>query len=185
MTRAVLVPSTLVLLPEYAGLVDPVPELQAACRDAVGALVDGDPPVVGVAAAPARPDNARRGVTGSPGLRVARHLLRGTGWDGEVTDPAPGVPLLVAGNGTACRGEKAPGHLDPRAAEFDTGLGRALVGRDREALAALDEALATELWCHDVAAFHQLAGVLPAGPPAEVRYDADPFGVQYWVLAWS
>jgi hypothetical protein len=183
-TGAVLVPSALVLLPEYAGLVDPVPALRAACSTAVAGLVADDPPVVAVLAAPARADNVARGVDAPPGLRVARHLLAGAGWSGELTEPAPGVPLLVVGNGTACRTDKAPGHLDLRAAGFDTALGAALEARDGGALGALDRRLGEELWCHDVPVFATLAEVLPPGPPAEVHYDDDPFGVQYWVLTW-
>ncbi len=184
MTRGVLIPSALVLLPEYAGLVDPVADLRTACRDAVAALVADSPPTVGVLAAPTRPDNVARGVVTPVGQRVARQLLTEVGWSGELTEPVPGVPLLVVGNGTACRTEKAPGHLDPRSAAFDTALREALVAGDREALRALDPGLARELWCHDVPAFTRLAEVLPPGPPAGVTYDADPFGVQYWVLTW-
>jgi len=173
-----------VLLPEYAGLVDPVPELRSACRAAVAGLVADGPPVVGVLAAPARRDNVARGVASPAGHRIAHHLLEEVGWSGELTEPAAGVPLLVTGNGTACRTEKAPGHLDPRAVGFDAALGAALVTGDVAALRALDARLAEELWCHDVPAFTRLAEVLAPGPPAEVHYDADPFGVQYWVLTW-
>ena len=185
MTRAVLVPSALVLLPEYAGLVDPVPELRSACRDAVGALVAGGPPDVGLVTAAARPDNVARGVGRPAGARIDQHLLAEAGWSGRLADPAPGLPLLVVANGSACRSEKAPGHLDPRAAGFDEALAAALLARDREALSALDPDLAEAVWCHDAAAYHRLAEVLPPGPPADVRHDADPFGVQYWVLRWA
>ena len=181
---AVLVPATLLLLPEYAGAVDPAPELRAACDDAVAALVATDPPEVAVLGAATRPDNVARGVPAA-GPRIARHLLASAGWTGEVTGPGPGVPLLVVGNGSACRSERAPGHLDPRAGAFDTALGAALVARDTAALAGLDARLAEQLWCHDVPAFTGLAAALPPGPPAEVAYDDDPFGVQYWVLRWS
>ena len=184
MTRAVLVPSALVLLPEYAGLVDPVPALRSACTSAVAELVAEHPEVVGLIAAPPRPDNVARGVSSPAGQRVARHLLSEVGWSGKVTGPAPGAPLLVVGNGSACRSDKAPGHLDARAPSFDARLGAALVGRDVDALRALDPRLAEELWCFDVPAFARLAEVLPPGPPAEVLVDDDPFGVQYWVLTW-
>ena len=185
MTRAVLVPSALVLLPEYAGQVDPVPELRAACCAAVAGLVAGDPPVVGVLSASGRPDNVARGIDSPVGQRVARHLLTQVGWAGEVVEPGPGVPLLVVGNGTAARSEKAPGHLDPRAAAFDAALEAALVSRDGPTLRALDVRLGEELWCYDVPAFSRLAEVLPDGPPAEVHVASDPFGVQYWVLSWA
>ena len=38
MTRVVLVPGVLALLPDYAGVEDPVTDLRTACRDAVGWL---------------------------------------------------------------------------------------------------------------------------------------------------
>jgi hypothetical protein len=188
-TRVVLVPSTLLLLPEYAGLVDPVPELRAACRAAVASLVAESPPAVGVVTAPVRPDNLDRGRADAAGPRVARQLLAEAGWSGEVVEvtgtlDSP-LPLLVVGNGSACRTEKAPGHLDPRAEAFDDALRTALVARDTAALASLDAGLAGELWCHDVTAYQRLAAVLPPGPPAEVRHEDDPFGVQYWVLGWA
>ena len=40
-TSAVLVPGVLALLPEYAGLADPVGPLRTACREAVAWLGDG------------------------------------------------------------------------------------------------------------------------------------------------
>ena len=184
MTRAVLVPSTLLLLPDHVGLVDPAPALRAACHEAVARLVRDAHGAVGVVASPVRPDNLARGVLEPAGLRIARHLLTASGWSGEVTGPAADVPLLVVGNGSACRSETAPGHLDPRAARFDAALGDALARSDREALAAVDARLADELWCHDVPAFHRLAELLAPGPPAEVRFAEAPFGVQYWVVRW-
>jgi hypothetical protein len=150
----------------------------------VAALVTDGPAAVGILTAPARPDNVARGVAEPAGERVARRLLAEVGWSGELTDPAPGAPLLVVANGTACRSEKAPGLLDPRATAFDAELGSALVTGDPEALRGLDPGLGAALWCHDVPAFSRLAELLPPGPPARVTYDGDPFGVQYWVLTW-
>ena len=57
--RVVLVPGVLALLPEYAGIEDPVAELRAACLDAVGWL-GADVTVLADA----------------QGARVAEHLLR-------------------------------------------------------------------------------------------------------------
>ena len=90
----------------------------------------------------------------------------------------------MVGNGSACRSEKAPGHLDERAAAFDDALGAALVGCDREALAGLDQDLARELWA-STAVLPQLADVLADGATATVDYDDDPYGVQYWVIRWE
>ena len=109
MSRVVLVPSTLLLLPEYAGQVDPVPELRSAVLEAVATLGDG--PVRVVAAGP-RPDNVARGVIEAAGVRIARRLLGREAVDGAAA-------VLVVANGSACRTEKAPGHLDERAEGFD------------------------------------------------------------------
>ena len=88
---------------------------------------------------------------------------------------------LVVGNGSACRSEKAPGHLDDRAAAYDDQLGAALSSSDanwpsfdlgEDLLASLD-------------GITRLREVLPEGTPAQVDYDDDPFGVQYWVMRWD
>jgi hypothetical protein len=163
--RVVLVPGVLALLPEYAGLTDPVAELRAACREAVAWLGDG--PVTIVA--------------DDQGRRVAEHLLaeRGTTASGDHT------AYLVVGNGSACRSEKAPGHLDERAFGFDESLDKALRTPDREALTALDDALGAELWAGNVPGLCALGDLLEGAGPAVVDYADDPFGVQYWVMRWT
>ena len=180
--RAVVVPSTLALLPEYAGLVDPVADLRAACLDAVRWLVEGHPDGVTVACADQRVDNGARGVAETAGERIARHLLAEVGSGGPV---GSGTGLLVVGNGSARRTEKAPGHLDDRAADFDARLGAALREGDPDALLALAERLAEELWCHDVPALRAL-GRWSTGPvTATIDYEDAEFGVMYWVARWS
>jgi hypothetical protein len=177
----VLVPSTIALLPSYAGVEDPVAALRAACLEAVAPLASA--PSVHVVCAPAREDNVQRGAAQPAGLRIAGHLLESVGFRGTVAEGAD-APLLVVANGSATRSEKAPGHLDARAAAFDESLESALVGGDASALAAVDPALAEELWCHDAPAFHTLASVLPPGATGSVHYADDPYGVQYWVVTW-
>jgi len=154
--KAVLVPGVLALLPEYAGLVDPVAELRAACLGAVGWL-GADVTVLADA----------------QGARVAEHLLASTDRSGDETS------YLVVGNGSARRTEKAPGHLDERSLAFDDALRAALVSRStnwpdldlgKSLLASLDGI--------------QLAGELLSGE-ATIDYDDDPFGVQYWVMRWQ
>ena len=158
----VLVPGVLALLPAYAGRTDPVAELRAACLAAVSWLTG---PVEIVADA--------------PGRRVAEHLLAAAG-----PRPAGDTSYLVVANGSACRGEKAPGHLDERSFGFDAEIDKALRTPDGAALAGLDEALGAELWAGNVAGLRRLGGLLAgAGAPA-VDYADDPFGVQYWVMRW-
>lgn len=195
--RVVVVPSTLALLPEYAGLVDPVPELRAACEQAVAWLVDGGAPRVTLLVSAREPTDERRGVDEPAGTRIARHLLRGRGVaevdelraSGLLHPALPGsVPerLLVVANGSATRSERAPGHLDERSHAFDATLGHALTEGDPAALTRLDAALGEELWCRDVPVLQRL-GELVRGRTvrAEVDYDDDPFGVKYWVARWS
>ena len=171
--RVVLVPGVLALLPEYAGLTDPVAELRSACLEAVGWLT-GPVSVIG---------------TGQ-GRRVAEALLRERGLEAQAPrgpshlDQREAASYLVVGNGSACRTEKAPGHLDERAHPFDQRLERALRSPDPAVLGAVDEALAGELWA-DVAGIRALGGLLAGARPAQVEYADDPFGVQYWVMRWQ
>jgi len=54
------------------------------------------------------------------------------------------VAILMMADGTARRGLKAPGYLDPRSVPFDAEVERALRAGDLAALLALDPALARE-----------------------------------------
>ncbi|MEZ0579700.1 hypothetical protein [Nocardioides sp. MH1] len=160
----VLVPGVPALLPSYASIDNPVADLRAACLDAVGTLG----PRVRVVA----PTDL--------GARVAEHLLATLGAE----PAADATDVLVVGNGSAKRTEKAPGHLDERAVVFDDDLRRALLEPLPTALSGLDPQLADELWA-DVDGIRELGDLLRPGTTAEVRYDGDPFGVQYWVICWA
>jgi hypothetical protein len=176
----VLVPGVLALLPEYAGLEDPVAELRAACLSAVAWLGSGP---VEILADP-------------QGERVARALLEAcggfeTGLRPSLRDGPGGPPqhiasttaasYLVVGNGSACRTEKAPGHLDERAAAYDDALRAGLASSD---VRGLDLDLGRRLLA-SLDGIARLPGVLPPGVPAQIDYDDDPFGVQYWVMRWQ
>ena len=192
--KVALVPGVLALLPAYAGRTDPIAELRAACLAAVEWLgedvtVVADPQGLRVAEA--------LGV--SPGLGVARRQgsslldLRSGGLDGGFETVASATSstnvgassVLVVANGSARRSEKAPGHLDERAAAYDAELEKALRAGDGEALRALDPGLAEELMVGNVAGFARLGELLTPGVAPEVDYADDPFGVQYWVMRWS
>lgn len=159
--RIVVVPSTLALLPEYASTDDPVAELREAVAAATAWLVADAPAAV-------------RGATASA-KRIGAELLGGAQGSG------PG--LLVVANGSAARTEKAPGHLDPRAVDFDAAIGKALAAGDLAALADLDLDLAAELWAPDAAALRGLSGFAPTS--TQVDYDDAPYGVQYWVVRFE
>lgn len=169
----VLVPSTLLLLPEYAGQVDPVPELRQACLEAVATLG----PEVRVVTAGPRADNVARGVTEPAGGRIARHLL-GDRTSHDATD------VLVVANGSARRTEKAPGHLDERAEGFDEVLEKALRGGPTDDALALTDELALDLWCHDLAALQWLVREV-AGAAGGITHSESTYGVAWWVGAWE
>ncbi|MGW7140196.1 class III extradiol dioxygenase subunit B-like domain-containing protein [Streptomyces xanthophaeus] len=96
------------------------------------------------------------------------------------------VALLVMGDGSACRTLKAPGYLDERAAAFDAGAARALGAADTAALGGLDAGLAAELQAAGRAPWQVLAGAAEgAGLDGRLLYEDAPYGVGYFVAAWS
>ena len=172
--KVALVPGVLSLLPGYAGRVDPVAELRAAALAAVEWLG----PKVQVVADP-------------QGMRVAEALGVSPGLDdarrqgSSLLDQRRVGSVLVVGNGSARRSEQAPGHLDERAAAFDSELEKALRSGDVGALRSLDRGLATELMVGNPDGLAGLGDLIVPGVGAEVDYADDPFGVQYWVMRWS
>lgn len=169
--RAVLVPGVLALLPEYASLDDPVADLRAACLGAVRWLVESEGDVALLA--------------DEQGLRVGQHLLALAGGVISTSSISESpAAYLVVGNGSARRGEKAPGHLDERAFAFDNSLRLALTAPDPGVLADLDSQLGAELLA-DVDSISLLGEVLRSECRTSIDYDDDPFGVQYWVMRWT
>lgn len=164
MTRVGLVPGCLALLPHYASLDDPVGPLRAACVDLAGWL--GEDVQV---------------LASAQGRHVAEALIA----DRSSAAGGHEASYLVVANGSACRADHAPGHLDQRSFPFDADLRSALTQPDPVALRRVDAALAAALQA-DVEALPDLADVL-AGHAWQVRldYEADPYGVQYWVARWS
>ncbi|MFE6547586.1 class III extradiol dioxygenase subunit B-like domain-containing protein [Streptomyces sp. NPDC057746] len=141
-------------------------------------------------------------------LAVAAWLLRRTGWadapveGASVAESLPPrrcaevgaelagrdgrVALLVMGNGSACRTLKAPGYLDERAAGFDAQVAHALGDADVAALRALDVEPARELKACGRAPWQILAGAaVGADLSGALLYDDAPYGVGYFVAAWS
>jgi hypothetical protein len=169
--RVVCVPSTPALLPAYASREDPIAALREAVAAAIAWLPAGQVSVLTADASPAA-------------KRVAATLLGDrTGLPYDPDDRG----LLVVANGTATRTEKAPGHLDERAEEFDAGLRAGLAAGDPGVLAGTDVALGAELWCPDAPAFVGLGRTVVDGTvtSARIDYDDDPYGVQYWVARWQ
>ncbi len=103
-------------------------------------------------------------------------------------NPSTPWALLVMGDGSACRGVKAPGYDDPRAEPYDSGVARALKDADIDALLGLDPVLSAELKVAGRAPWQVLAGAARAAGHAwrgEVTYDAAPYGVAYLVATWT
>ncbi|MEU2233265.1 class III extradiol dioxygenase subunit B-like domain-containing protein [Streptomyces vietnamensis] len=104
----------------------------------------------------------------------------------ELAASAERVALLVMGDGSACRTVKAPGYLDERAAGFDAEAARALGTADVAALLALDAGLADELKAAGRAPWQVLAGAAEgAGLDGRLLFEDAPYGVGYFVAAWS
>ncbi len=201
---AVVLPSAAMLLPEYVGAADPAAPIRDRCVDAVRAgLLAGPDEVVLVAGH----DRAPRHTKGALGARIGRRALYAAGWTGpthEVVVPfdasvdevaaavadvvrRPGrVLLVVVGDGSAKRTEKAPGHLDERAPAVDGIIEDALAQADSAALANLDDDLCAQLWVTGRAAL-QVLGEACAGVAMrpETMWFGDPYGVAYFVARWS
>jgi hypothetical protein len=119
------------------------------------------------------------GADESPAACAAFGRDRCAGW-------LPRVAMLVLGDGSACRSERAPGYLDPRAEPFDAATRKAFQDADTDALMALDPLLAKELMVAGRPAWQVLAGAA-AGTRwwGNVVYDAAPYGVNYTVAVWE
>jgi len=106
---------------------------------------------------------------------------------GELTRRDARVGVLVLGDGSARRGERAPGYLDERAFAFDDAVAKALADGEATELADLDTDLAAELMVLGASAFRVL-GLLalrqPSRPDSTVTFRDDPFGVDYVVATW-
>jgi hypothetical protein len=192
-----MLPSPRALLP-WLSEADPVPELRAACTTALGKVLAEAPDRVVVVAAPVSELNRARGVDEPLGHRVARFLLGETPFDTQVALPYTAASLIehanqlgrttlvVMADGSACRSEKAPGHLHPDAIPFDDAIDDALRSGDVDALATIDLEQAHELWCEGAAGFHVLAEVARGrGITTEVSYADAPYGVAWWVARWN
>jgi len=206
-TAAAVVPMTPLLFREESGLADPLAELRqvavqtvrdlAAEVDRIVALCPTG--LVGAPDAYHRPSGTISS-SGPLSVQLARHLLLLAATPSEMAELAPrsgadGPPrwqdqpsgtkvgLLVLGDGTACRSEAAPGHIDERAFPFDDLIADALEAGDGDALATLDQDLAEQLMVTGRNTFADLGTTLPAAR-GELRHRDDPYGVSYFVALW-
>lgn len=104
----------------------------------------------------------------------------------ELAASAERVVLLVMGDGSACRDEKAPGYLDARARPYDDGVAQALEAADAAGLAALEVGLSAELQVAGRAAWQVLAGAAGDRPMVgDLLAHEAPYGVGYLVASWA
>ncbi|MCW2599086.1 MAG: hypothetical protein JWM02_915 [Frankiales bacterium] len=188
-------------------------ELRSACLQAISVL-DSAERVVVLGAAPSdgwvtgHIDATPYGAPGTPAadplpLALAvgstlmgdrpHHLYGVAG--GLVPDLGGRTGLLVVGDGSARRTEKAPGHFDERAESFDRQIENAFAAGDPDLLAALDRELAEDLMVGGLtswraaasAARHQMGpgGCAPLGWSGQVHLAAAPYGVGYFVASWT
>ncbi|WP_435205939.1 hypothetical protein [Micromonospora sp. bgisy143] len=98
------------------------------------------------------------------------------------------VALLVLGDGSACRGQQAPGYDDQRALPYDKGVATALAEADLDALRDLDPGLSAQLKVAGRAAWQVLADAARAGGGGwrgELLHESAPYGVAYFVASWE
>jgi hypothetical protein len=173
-----------------------VAELRAACAAAVAELEDVDRECrLVVLAGPVSEANRRRGVTVPLGHRVAEAVLEGRPFEQQVAVPRTAaelgrssdpVAVVAMADGSARRGERAPGHVHPAALAFDDCIERALRSGDAETLARLDPHVAQELWCDGVPALRVMGELArDREVSAELRYADAPYGVAWWVARWD
>jgi hypothetical protein len=107
--------------------------------------------------------------------------------DGQLPRFDDDVPaaLLVMGDGSARRSTSAPGYFDERAEVFDAWIADALCTGEADRL-NLDVELGDELLAAGSRVWDAVARFTePFEWNAELLYDAAPYGVGYFVAAWT
>lgn len=104
----------------------------------------------------------------------------------EVISRAADLPtmLLVVGDGSATRTEKAPGYIQPDALNFDSVVSAALAAADFQTLAELAQEQADRLWCQGLPAWQVAALAGQHMKQGELVLETAPFGVNYLVASW-
>lgn len=104
----------------------------------------------------------------------------------ELADRTRRVALLAMGDGSARRGVKAPGYVDPRAVPYDEAAAAALGGADASAVLGLDAGLGAELLVAGRASWQVLAGAAGETPQrGQLLASIAPYGVAYFVATWQ
>jgi aromatic ring-opening dioxygenase LigB subunit len=211
LVAAAVCPHPPLLIPEVAsGAAHELDGLRAACDKAVATLLRAQPDVIVVVGAGTQVRGssgtfAPYGVplqvgSGAPTLPLphsvgcwlldraewtGRRTYIGTDDDAAVTAESGNVALLVMGDASARRTEKAPGYIDARAADYDATVAQAL-RTGPQAVMALDGDLAEQLLAAGWSAWQLLARVTrDSAWTCELLYDDAPYGVGYLVATWQ
>ena len=146
-----------------------LPELPLSLAVAAHLLAGLDPP-------PARLSAATVPASLGPGAAAAVGRALGD-------QPAGPVGLVVMGDLSACRSERAPGAFRPEAAALDASVADALRTGQPKRLLDLDPALAADLMVVGRVPLQVLAGAFEDGQAAHGRvlYEDAPYGVGYLV----
>ena len=186
-------PAPPLLVPEVAsGAAPELNDLRAACDEMVLQLLDGCDHLIILAERSA--------------VELGEWLIARSGWPGAKDvisiDPAGPQPpelvvsqinnhessaLLVMGDGSACRTEKAPGYLDERARPFDEEIAQYLAGVNTTELAAMDQELAAELLVAGRFTWPIASAIVNADARTwigNLSFRDDPYGVSYFVALW-
>lgn len=208
MPLAVIVPASPSLVPAISGRTPELDDVRAAAGAAVRTVVAARPRRVVVVADAGRGADETWAIDlrgyGLPGgstsarslpvdFAAAAWLLDEAGWEGPrlysrpvPVDLADDDGIVVVADGSACRSERAPGHLDARAETVDGQLSSALQAGDLRVLDELDETTTHELligglpalrWLRDATAGHDVS--------AGLTYSGAPLGVGLWVARWA
>lgn len=202
-----IVPASPALIPAVSGRTPELEDVRTAAGVATRQLVTTGPGRVVVVAEAAHEadetaavDLREYGVTAASapalplpvGYASAAWLLDEAGWDGPRVYTRPGSidladddGIVVVADGTACRSERAPGHLDARAEDVDDRLSSALAAGDLRVLDDLDDTTVRELMVGGFRALGWLrAAASDQSVSAELDYDGAPLGVGLWVARW-
>ena len=104
----------------------------------------------------------------------------------EVAERAAELPtlLLVVGDGSATRTEKAPGYIQPDALNFDSVVSAAIAAADFQTLVEIPQEQADRLWCQGLPAWQVAAFAGQELKQGELVLETAPFGVNYLVASW-
>lgn len=135
-----------------------------------------------------------------PSLAVGTWLLRdalggaaeaaaveiASGCDTLSSDGDDAVALLVMGDGSARRSERAPGHFDPRAEPYDASVAAALASGEPARLLRDGLEDANGLLVAGAEVWHAVGTALHGRQwRADLLYDRAPYGVGYFVATWT